>query len=367
MIALDIYSINPEEIELVERYWAMDEEADFKEKVADLLPFRNITNTMQLAAFLRDISQAWDTNQICPECGGHQKIGSRSEVKKSSQISHNLCTPCRQSAKEVQREAAARAEAELQQRLAPYVEQTLSHTINYRSLSDDIALILIALERAINPRLLTSTFMRSDCRALAPCNVDDFITKLCKAQAILDDPRKAKPGTYYLQEDQLWMRSAHAVYFLVPDPMYGPDEEAFAVLNDRYYDDHPAIRSLWFDYATADSMCYLKGQCELHNLETTEEEDAEIFSTLRTALQTYSVAQMWSMIWMVVRDAATLSTREYYNRRKAAATIPGKIMRYLEKVAKGTAKLKPWRRPVDQPAGTLGQVFMDMFIDPASK
>lgn len=361
MIELDIYSTSPEDIELAKRYWAMDEEGEFKEKVASLLPFRSITSTSQLAAFLREISQAWDMNQICPLCCGYQEIRSRSEVKKTPQEMRYPCAACERSTQEAQREAAAKAEAELQKRLASHIDRTLARTIDYHTLPSDITLILIALERAINPRLLTGTFTRADCRALVPCYITDFIAKLYKAQAILDDPRKAKRGTYYLKDNQLWCQNDQLVYFLTPDPMYGADEQAFSVLMMRSYDDHQAIRNLWLDYAVADCMCYLYDQCELHSLDVRTEDTAEICSTLRTALQTYSVAQMWSMIWMIVRDAASLSTREYYNRNKASATIPGKMIRFLERVTKGTAKLKEWNRPEHQPAGTLGQVYMELF------
>lgn len=68
MIELQIYSTVPEEIRLVERYWAMNAEGKFLETVLDLLPFHNIVNSTQLAAFVRNISQAWDLNQICPQC-----------------------------------------------------------------------------------------------------------------------------------------------------------------------------------------------------------------------------------------------------------------------------------------------------------
>jgi len=106
------------------------------------------------------------------------------------------CGTCQQTTKEAQREVEARANAELQQYLAPYIERTLSRTIDYSTLSDDLVLILIALERTINPRLLTALL----CAAIAgnaPYYAGDFITKLYKAQVILDDPSKAKSGTYF--------------------------------------------------------------------------------------------------------------------------------------------------------------------------
>lgn len=81
------------------------------------------------------------------------------------------------------------------------------------------------------------------------------------------------------------------------------------------------ILQLWLDYAVSDCMAYLFSECSLHGLETDAEDDIKIKSILRTALETWSIAQLWSVIWKVVRDAASLSTRVYYSKAKAAATL----------------------------------------------
>ena len=339
----------------------MNAEGKFPEPVADLLPFHNIVNSTQLAAFVRNISQAWDLNQTCPQCGGYEQLRSRSEAKKSPGEMRVPCTTCREVADEEKREADARTKAALEQRLALAIESAEARTIDYSDLSDDVVLILMALERAINPRLTTGTFMRGDCRALAPCYVGDFITRLYKARAIVDMPGKARPGTYYVRDDQLWHTTEHAVYRLTPDSTLGAGEEAFEIINSRTLQDNRAVRNLWFDYAATDCMAYLFEQCHQHGLRTTDEDDAQMHSTLRAALQTYSVSHLWSAIWKVVKDAATLSTRSYYTSDKAAATLPGKLRRLLEKVTSGEATLRKWSRPEHQPAGTLGHLFNELY------
>ncbi|MFZ6777078.1 hypothetical protein ACO0LD_09590 [Undibacterium sp. Ji83W] len=361
MIELDIYSNTPDEISIVERYWAMNSDGKFKESVKDLLPFYHITSTTQLSAFIRSISQAWDMNQICKQCGKYQEVASRSEIKTSHQEMRQPCAACQRVIDEELREAEAKIGADLQRRLATASELASSRKIAYIDLPDDIALILIALERAINPRLFTSTFMRSDCRALVPCYVGDFIKKLYKSVAIIDNPSEAVAGTYFVKDNQLWHKSDQVVYSLTPNSTFVANEDAFNTLVLRPFDNHKAILNLWLDYATTDCMRYLLDQCEMHGLYTTTEDDEEIQSIFRTALRTYSVAHMWSAIWKIVKDAASLSTRTYYNREKAAATIPGKISRFLEKVQVGQVTLKRWSRPESQSSGTLGQVFKEIF------
>jgi hypothetical protein len=46
---------------------------------------------------------------------------------------------------------------------------------------------------------------------------------------------------------------------------------------------------------------------------------------------------------------------------KAAATIPGKIRRYLERIKRESIELRSWSRPEQQPAATLGMLFDEVF------
>lgn len=56
-----------------------------------------------------------------------------------------------------------------------------------------------------------------------------------------------------------------------------------------------------------------------------------------------------------------MANREYYTRQKAAATVAGKVRRYLERVERESLELKSWSRPEQQPVGTLGMLLGEMF------
>ena len=339
----------------------MDSTGKFKEAVADLLPFQDISTTLKLTTKIREIAQAWDENQICPNCGDFEKIASRTDAKKSEKIMLYDCKSCMEVTEAERQAEAAKADAELVVHLQAAIKRTSAQTINYDDLTDDIVLILLALESAINPRLLNGTFMRSDCQALAPSHVGDFISKLYKASAIVDQPALDKSGAYVLEKGQLLHYTSKVIYRLTPDERLGGGADAFIHLRQRKLSDPKALRDLWRDYATTECMCYLFDQCELHGLCTEVESDEEIYSTLRTALTEYSVSQLWNVIWKITRDAATLSTRAYYTQARAAATIPGKLRRYLEKIERGEAKVSEWDRPNGQPTGTLGLLFAELY------
>lgn len=360
-IVFEVYTASPSERELVARYWALNEDGSFREHVADLLPYADIPNSQGLVKHIQQISSAWDTEQTCERCGSFKVLSCRTDFRPRPMSDILVCQACRENELQNERRENENAAMRLRERIDKITAENLSATISYAAIDDDIALILIALDKAISPRLLTGTFMRSDCRSLTPADSNSLILRLWKAGVILDLPTKAATDAYFLEDDSVWHYTNKVVYFLVPDRDNGKDEDAFSILSSRSFVDHQALRSLWLDYAVSDCMAYLYSQCALHNLEITIEDSAETGSILRTALLTYSVAQLWSVLWKVVRDAASLTARTYYNYAKAAATIPGKIRRNLEKVSKDKAAIKSWNRPDDQPAGTLGDVLYEYF------
>lgn len=106
---------------------------------------------------------------------------------------------------------------------------------------------------------------------------------------------------------------------------------------------------------------YLFDQCNIYNHDLDDEAIDKIKSTVRHGLQTYSVSQLWSVMWKVVKDAASLANREYYNRPKAAATIPNKIRKLLEIADQQGGISRGWDRPEHHIAGSLGMILSKLF------
>jgi hypothetical protein len=357
VIDVEMYSPDPDDHDLVQRYWAKNEDGTFKENVSDLLPYKEIKNSHQLTSYISEISQAWDRNQICSSCDNFHKIFARADVRRGKQNSQTRCSDCRGLEEENQRAEELR----LQARLEKLTEKNLLANCDYGEISDDAALILLALHRAINPRLLSGTFMYRDCTSLTPSESKFFIDKLRNSGILLQHYLAAKSGTYSLKDDELWHSPAQICFFLVPDSDLGRTEFALSVLESRTYTDNLALRNLWLDYAVTDCHRYLLDECATYGLELEEEELEQMKSIFRTALERHSVSELWSMLWMIIKDAASLSQRTYYNSRKASATIPGKAQRFLEKVSKGENVLKQWTRREQHTEGTLGQIFWEYF------
>jgi hypothetical protein len=356
-IKLQILTEDRKEIELIERYWAVDESGQYLEKVSALEGIIEMAQGVTLASFIRQRCNAFDENQICPKCARLVEIKNRSQAKKVLQPSIKLCTLCQEDQDAIELEAQKANAAELELQLMEYARKQSTRTVDYSAIEDRQVLLLLALDRAVTPRLTNGGFTVGDCRGLSPRYVGDFVQQLREAGLVLDNPTKARPGTYYWEGNEIWMLRDQVVYLLAPDAASRSADEVIRSLLDRVYTDAEGLFSLWLDYSVADVMRYLDTQCVLYNHELSEQELEEIKSTLRSALEIYSVSQLWSVVWKVVRDAASLANREYYNRSKAAATIPGKIRRNLEKVQRESIELKAWSRPEQHPAGTLGMVL----------
>jgi len=360
-VKLEFLTQDPEEIELATRYWAMDEESAYLERVADLVPFRDITQSGLIAKYVRQYSLAYDENQICCRCEGPIRVGGRTEPKKNFQRSSVPCESCAEVERQQRKEREATVQAELNRRLASHIQKVQTKTISYLDLPDDVVILLQAIDAVVTPRLTQGTFTMKDCEELTPFASNEFVMRLYKADTLLDDPRVAGPGAYSLQDDKVWIKFYQLHFFLPPDETYGRGEEAFKLLIDRKFADSEALINLWLDYAVGDVLRYLFDQCSNYNQTLEDDAIERIKSTVRHGLRKYSVAQLWFVMWKVVKDAASLASREYYTRAKATSTIPKKIRKQLEIADQEGGIRRSWDRPDPHIAGSLGMLFATLF------
>lgn len=362
MIEFAVFSGDPEVVKFVDKYWATDSNGKYLYNVADLMPFRDITTIPKLIAFINEESSAWNPDNPCPVCDRSATVRSRTDPAIRRFSKPKLRAYCY----EQQANEKTQQEANEQEKLATAIrnasESSRNCQIEYGQLTDDIALIVVALERAICPTLVEGTFEASDLRFLINGSVYPLLKRLTSAKVIADDPAIAQPGTYWLEEGKLWFNMEKARYFLVPDKTYGASEDALAYLDNRPWDKTDQLRALWLDYATAECITYFFDRCNCYSLSAKSEDVNNITSQIRAALYRYSIQELWCAIWMVVKDAAALCNHKYHNVTTAAATMPGKLQRLLEAVRKKQRQpLKPWDRPDHQPAGTLGELFHERY------
>jgi hypothetical protein len=359
-VKLEFLTSDLEEIELINRYWAMNEHGGFLEPLKELLPFRELKQPAQLAKYVRKLCIAYDLNHLCV-CGNPMRADGRTDAKKVLRQSNYPCDQCAEARLREQqaREAAEKAELDLQ--LASHIDWMKRKTIVYQELEDDVVLVLRALYDAVGPRLWNGGFTYDSCSGLTPYNSGDFISELYGKGALGDAQEGTRPNTYFLSEGRLRIRLNQAKLFLPPDADMGNGEKIFDLMMERQFTNSEALINLWLDYACDDVIWYLMDQCDLHNREVLPEDFVKIRDAIRYGLRTHSVAQMWYIMWKVARDAAALSTRSYYSDHRATATIPGKIRKQLEMAEKKGELRNDWNRQQAHIAGTLGIVLREIF------
>jgi hypothetical protein len=348
MIELEFLTPDPDEIELAKRYWSVAQDGKFAHCVSSLLPFRAAKTAGQLTSLLRSVVVVKDLNQRCPQCAHPAIVSARSQFQPRATTTGYPCSKCKEIAELARRSAKEAAERTLTQRLDLLTKQKRAMRIDFDGLPDDVALLLLAVDKAISPRLGDGTFTEKDCRFIVPYNVQTFIGKLIEHDALIVRPDLCPLGTYILDDGQLSYYPSKAVYQLTTAVSDAPGASIIASMRQRDFSKSTELAELWLDLATCECMRYLHDQAELHNLPICSELELHISSAIRVAAGFYSIAELWNVIWKVVRDAATLSRRDYYNPSKAAATLPGKIKRLLEKEKKGEVTFKPWNRPDHQ-------------------
>jgi len=361
MLQLEFLSEDSEEIALAERYWDIKPDGKFTYTVNSLLPFRQITTTGQLTTLLRKVVIVRDTNQQCPKCDELDIITTRSQYKPRAGAMYHPCSRCKEAAELAERAAKESSARALSQKLEDLTKLKLATRVDFDMFPDDVALLLLALDHAISPRLAEGTFTQRDCRFIAPTNNGSFLDVLIDSGALIIRPDLSPAGTFTDSDKGVRYYPSRAVYQLTLSSSGASRGDVIDRLRQRDFGKSNTLTKLWLDLATAECMRYLHDQCELHNLPIDDELVPQISSAIRIATELYSVAELWNVIWKIVRDAATLARRDYYNPAKAAATLPGKFKRLLEKVLKGEATLKSWQRPEHQPSGTLGELFMEIF------
>lgn len=353
MFLLCYQTADPYWIDLVHRYWATDENGEYHESTKALLPDTGAANVMQQVTLLRTYATAYYTDIRC-QCGGKPAEG---KSRTSGPSYQRVCETCNAERREEFLALAAREPDRLDQALQHLAELNASKTFDYLNAPDDIAILVLALNRALGGRYFQIAFKSELCSSLCSAYHEDLLTRLFDEGVLVQNPRKASRDAYEVGEETVHYYYERVVFEAARSAH--DDIEIIATVENRAFSDGAALSALWLEYAIGECMAYLFDQTSLYGLQTSQEEDALIVNTLRSALQRYSIVDLWAVLSMVVTRAVKNSAKPYFNSRRAASAMPETLRRYLELVDAGQRQLYEWRRPHRQPTPTLGQVFWD--------
>lgn len=349
------HTSDPHWIELAHRYWAVDENGKYVESAQTLLSQSGAASTAQQTALLAQHATAHDTNKRYSCCGKPLQLRSRTNHSSFLQ----LCTSCQMDRAERDRVKASLARQQHDQALRNFAERNANKIFNYLEAPDDIAVLVLALNRALGGRYFQISFKSELCSSLCSTGLDSLLTRLLDQGALIHCPLKAPANAYEFEGGKIRYYYSRVVFEATPSAH--DDIDIISCLENRPFINGAVLTPLWLEYAAGECMAYFLDLTRMHGLETEMQEEEKVLNTVRTALERYSISNLWSAIWKVIQDAAALSTTQYYNNRRAAATLPNKLRNHLATVEAGKKRLGIWKRTSKQPLPALGHVFHQIF------
>lgn len=254
-------------------------------------------------------------------------------------------------------------QALLKKKSDEYVEsmENAGDTLNYNRIEADRLLMLEAFNdwsgRALSEgRNVKFTYGCDDPCCATEFELGELVRRMHKSPVIL------YPVSGFSLSDQDDLRFGfQASSFRMTAHTSGSRADGVSIAQTTHIRDLDAAMRLWVFCATEDCMAYLYQQMDTHGLFLEEEERAAVRQIITSSLQErFSIGQVWNAMWRSVRDAAALSTRQYYNNAKAARTLPKKIDKVLTNAISDPA-FGPYDRIAATPMGAVLSLFRKRF------
>lgn len=225
--------------------------------------------------------------------------------------------------------------------------------IDYTRLPIDTLLTLEAINDWSGRCLIEGGEIEISCRGTDPCAATEtdalnIAKQLHRGQWVL-----YPVSSFGLSaEGALNFNMSTATYRMTPHTS-GSRADAITIAEGQPVDDAEAATRLWTQSAVEDCIGYLFTQMEKHRLSLSDEELTVVRDICASALKVFSIAQIWSATWRIVQQCAALSTREFYNCRKASQQIPKKLDKALNDAIQSAAELPAYDRIESHPMGAV--------------
>lgn len=338
MLDIEFLTDEPDVIILCQRYWQLDSDGTFAVRLRDLAPFRRQTNYGYVELLVLAKSIARDTRRRCPICGIPQRVGSRQSALLPI-TSQPPCSDC----------PYLKIKGTVRKDECRDVESMRAREAVKKSRFPASALVLlISLRRVIGVRLYEG-FSIHDCAGLVPAHTVRFITMLYKGGILKKIPSSGQVGG-----------AEPTKYILTDDLEFEEDFATFTSLRTttRAFD-FSTLQDLWLDYAVAECVRLLCGQCVLHDLPL-DPANEELCAVLRMLLSRRSIAEVLAISTWAVQAVAVRAEHE-----STTAAFPVTIAQSIEQqhklILEKELALQPITRPAARPSSELGVWFQKWY------
>jgi hypothetical protein len=382
MLKVEILTQDEELATICKMYWQVDVEWQFVHKVGELAKLTNIERAAtRLPQLMRESCYAYIEDWRCPRCEKPHKFYSRSEFssnRRSIGMSF-LCDECRRQdqireAVETQKRnaEAERTRQETRTKMREKIRETydlskkrpISHI--YRlSLTD--AIYLISIMRGAYEGL---TKIKPIELFEQPLAADKDLTKEIVIQ--VHDNRliyvhpDSEPEAFVDETlDRFYIYKVYYAPMVTEKSVVDPkslvtDLHQYVSLPWTEEECDEALK-LWKKIALSECMEYLLFVLDEHHFEFTPGEKTTQY--IEFALQHFSTAQVYNIIWRSAKDAAAFYLREKgVTKQHAANTAVAGIQRTAERAVSEKWDLKPYRRNYKTKQSIISEVFYNFAL-----
>lgn len=218
----------------------------------------------------------------------------------------------------------------LKEKIDEYVSSMETACHDYDNVATDRLLILEALNDWSSGQLAEGGAIKFDYRCDDPACASEFeareLVSRMHAPPVILYPVS---GFSLSDDDRMQFNYFSAAYRLAPHSG-GRRSEAIQIAQSSRIRDVEAAMNLWGLCATEDCLEYLRYLLDEHGMWLEKDSESAARQLISSALlSNFSIGQIWNATWRAVKDAAALSTRQYFNAAKASKTVPKKIDKVL--------------------------------------
>ncbi|MDN3526390.1 hypothetical protein QWY79_14045 [Halomonas sabkhae] len=363
-------------VELARRYWELTDEGKFMYSVAELASDFGI-KSHQVTKVVKENSSAFRTDITCSGCGECYLLTKRTDA---NQPFYRLvprhedwtCQDCLEEEAQVQRDFERNnAEKSKSNSLAQKVicwEADVQHQVFF------LAFLKYSGDESLS-RILPLGNNRVDLLAPTTEMTFEVVRQLLHNDIISVDPNSPE-GAYFFNDDgefRLYLdRCAWKITtFINQDNAelgeQGIDGPALYTVLDKHLssdqflkENIDDIQEVAWEVVQKEAIAFLEHVLTERGLPQRFGEMTH--HVLRKALEKYSLAQVYRMIWQAARNASDYLVRNNVPKQQAANTIPRSIDGYMERAKANGWEVSPFRRNFNLPQSTLARVVFNQIL-----
>jgi hypothetical protein len=376
MLKVKVITENEELAALCKLYWEINEELKFVHTVAHIANLATIEGAdVKLTSIVKGSCYAYVEDWKCPECEQPYKFYSRSDWQRRGQITRFQCDDCREKAS-AEREAARQriiqtekqekeqSRSRKQKKIEEIYNLSNRYPVHLEGLSIMDLIYLISIMRGAYEDLTKIMSIEMFDQPLAPDK--DFkleIINHLRRQNLLYIHPDTDPDAF--TEDDLSRYYPFRTSWAPPlSEIEGESSKDLItrlhqLLNASWLEEEcQEALGIWKSIALAECKQYLIYVLNEHRLEFTPGEKTTQY--LEYALENFSTAQVFNIIWRAGRDAAAYYQRGGITKQHAANTAITSIQRQAEKAITEKWDLKPFRRNYQIKQSIVSDVFYNL-------